>query len=455
MKNNRTIKFETLYSYKYRIRFFAGVVCVVVLLVLFIVGRSHAKYRVTESMPLVNGIINYIPYDFKVIAMYQKDNDGEYEEIEVMPSSGYVINEEKSYCTVDGETKDTNALLYTNDSGEHVIANLQKKSKCYLYFDEYVLAGDQILVGLNKSEDRASGSITGPLTANTTGTVYRVTDDYGDSYVYAGQVTNNWFNFAGYYWRIIRINGDKSVRMIYNGTSTSQTGSGTQIQTNVFNGSYNDNAYVGYMYGTTEANSYSATHTNINNSAIKVALDTWYQNNILNKKDSNEISYDEYVSKEQGFCNDRRIATSSETWWIIDTKTGYGTNATAYAPLSRVLTADNSWYSVQKPILKCGQQNDYFTVSGKGNNDLIYPVGLITSDEVVLSGGWLYTGENYWTMSPYAATDATMFSVYSNGSLSYNRVNLAYGVRPVINLKADVSLTGTGTASDPYVVVGA
>ena len=70
MKNNRTIKFETLYSYKYRIRFFAGVVCVVVLLVLFIVGRSHAKYRVTESIPLVTGTINYKVSDFNLVSLY-------------------------------------------------------------------------------------------------------------------------------------------------------------------------------------------------------------------------------------------------------------------------------------------------------------------------------------------------------------------------------------------------
>ena len=106
-----------------------------------------------------------------------------------------------------------------------------------------------------------------------------------------------------------------------------------------------------------------------------------------------------------------------------------------------------------------------FTVSGssKGNHKLTYPIGLITSDEVVLAGGfggssnnsyYLYTGQYYWTMSPAVYNGyAIVFRVFSDGSLSSgNGVDIANGVRPVINLKADVSFTGEGTASNPYEV---
>ena len=111
---------------------------VVLIISAVILNFTRARYRITQSIPLVNGTINYIPYDFKMVAMYQENDSGEYIEIDTMPSSGYVINEEQSYCTIDGENKDDNANLYTNSNGEHVIANLQKGSKCYLYFDEYV-----------------------------------------------------------------------------------------------------------------------------------------------------------------------------------------------------------------------------------------------------------------------------------------------------------------------------
>ena len=269
----------------------------------------------------------------------------------------------------------------------------------------------EIILADKTIDTSRNGEITGVLTEDTTGTVYSVEDDYGTSYVYAGAPTDNWVYFAGFYWRIIRINGDGSIRMIYNGTTTDQTGEGTQIGTSTYNSSSDDNAYVGYMYGSRGASSYSATHANTNNSTIKGVVDTWYQNSILNKQDSSGQSYDSYVSKEQGFCNDRRVATSSETWWSSDTKRGYGTNTTAYAPFSRFLTTSGGWNtSSQTPTLKCSQSNDYFTVSGssKGNHELTYPVGLITADEVVLAGGfggtanqsyYLYTNQYYWTMS--------------------------------------------------------
>ena len=59
------------------------------------------------------------------MAMYQ-EQDGEYVEVDKMPSSGYVINEEKSYCTIDNVNKDEESVLYTNDNGEHVISGLKK-----------------------------------------------------------------------------------------------------------------------------------------------------------------------------------------------------------------------------------------------------------------------------------------------------------------------------------------
>ena len=117
-----------------------------------------------------------------------------------------------------------------------------------MYFE--ITAKDIILA--NKTIDNSrSGVITGTLEEDTTGTVYSVADDWGTSYVYAGAPTDNWVRFAGYYWRIIRINGDGSIRLIYNGTGTATTGTSTQISTSAYNSLSNDNAYVGYMYGST------------------------------------------------------------------------------------------------------------------------------------------------------------------------------------------------------------
>ena len=72
---------------------------------------------------------------------------------------------------------------------------------------------------------------------------------------------------------------------------------------------------------------------------------------------------------------------------------------------------------------------------------------------------YLFTGENYWTMTPYGylVSDGLnmVFQILSNGYVGSNYVSLSAGVRPVINLKADTLFTGSGTPSDPYTVVGA
>ena len=70
-------------------------------------------------------------------------------------------------------------------------------------------------------------------------------------------------------------------------------------------------------------------------------------------------------------------------------------------------------------------------------------------------GYYLYTGNIYWTMSPYrfSSGNAYVFYVWSDGFLIYNRVDDAFGVRPVISLTTNNTITGSGTISDPYVVV--
>ena len=111
-----------------------------------------------------------------------------------------------------------------------------------------------------------------------------------------------------------------------------------------------------------------------------------------------------------------------------------------------------------------------YTISGssRGNKALTNPVGLITADEVSMAGGvygdinksyYLYTGQQYWTMSPYlfptTNSHVHVFVVWLDGYLSGSPVLYTFGVRPVINIASDVEITGSGTSADPYVVVGA
>ncbi len=278
----------------------------------------------------------------------------------------------------------------------------------------------------------------------TTGTIYKSLDESqydedGEVYYFAGAPTDNWVSFAGFYWRIIRINGDGSIRLIYNGTDTTQTGESTMIDgSQSFNSSYDRSQYVGYMY-----RSGHQQHGNTDNSVVKTVVDNWYNNNLK--------SYEEFISIEAGFCGDREVANGYE--WST---TGSTHN---YAGYERLVTN-------KTPMLKCGNNADLYTIGGSstGNHALTNPIGLITADEVAMAGGvygnvnnnyYLYNGEYYWTMTPSKYPDANVFYVWSNGSFSHANVASMYGVRPVINLAHDVEITGSGTSSDPFVVKGA
>ena len=290
-------------------------------------------------------------------------------------------------------------------------------------------------------------------------------DDYGTSYYYRGNVEDNYVYFAGYYWRVLRVNGDGSIRMIYagdadvidalpnkeevlkNGYNDSET-KYTQIGTSRYNSSYNDNAYVGYMYGTTGSSSYEETHANTNDSTIKTVVDNWYKTNI------EEAGYASYIS-DTLFCNDRSFASNNSG-------TGAGTSTTYYRWRNGPWTSGTN---KTNPRLMCKEQNDRFTLEDTqmGNGDLTYPVGLLTTDEAALAGGYnssnsgyyLYTGNYYWTMSPgnFIGSYAYVRNVASIGIVNYNFIlDASYGVRPVLNLKFGSLKSGSGTALDPYLL---
>ena len=300
--------------------------------------------------------------------------------------------------------------------------------------------------------------------------LYKADDDYTattgmKSYYFRGAVDNNWVKFGkdstgkDIYWRIIRINGDGSIRMIYTGTTaptsstaTVMTGTGTQINatTYQFYSSSDNPSYVGYMF--TEGQQ----HGNGTPSTIKTAIDNWYKTTTL----ETDATTKELVSQDQIFCNDRSATTSDsgtpgEISGSMSASTKY-----YYGAYVRLITN-------KSPQLKCPTASDKFTVNtSNGNGALTYPVGLITADEVAMAGGkfgtgnstyYLYTNQHYWSGSPsifYSAySSASEFIVYSSGSIGINYVvDHGIGARPVVSLSSKVKLSGNGTYSNPYTV---
>ena len=396
-------------------------VVVVAIISAIILNFTRAKYRTTQSMPLLNGTINYTLADLNIVEMYLNG-----EAIDALPDGNYELTEE-SYCTNEKNVKDESITLsYDGSTKAFTVTPFNKKgTKCYLYFDEKASAGDTILAA-----SKPQGQTT-DWTSNGTGITYYYEGDTNE--------VNNWVQFAGFWWRIIRINGDGTIRMIYQGTSANTTGRGTQIGESFFNSSYNNNMYVGYMYTSGQRQGTGSS------SAIKGVLDQWYS------VTSGLTAYSDYIDGNAGFCGDRRVSSGN----------GIGTSVTNYQPYTRI--------SNSSPSLSCEDADIYTTTdSSTGNKSLTYPIGLISADEAMFAGipiwnnsspsNYLCTEEYYWTMSPsfFEGISAYVFNIDSSGSLVDNYyVNRTHRVRPVINLRADVSLTGSGTISDPFKVVGA
>ena len=383
----------------------------------------------------------------------------------ITPNEGYTLDDAEVNCT--GGTLTDNTLTITN---------IRKNITCEVTLQEDgpfksgTLAA-QILIDNPTVSERTDFSVTN--TATTTGTIYQTnkTEDGSTVYYYSGNTTNNWVKFGGFYWRIIRTNEDKSVRMLYAGTS--HTSTTAYIGISNFNEKYNDPMYVGYMYGT--RGSLENNRTNTNNSTIKTKIDTWYQNNLL-------TNYDKYISKTAIYCNDRSVGRGT-----------YNAAAFYYGGYIR-LKSDGA---IKTPTYKCGGNTtgglfestqaveDKFSSSttGGGNGKLTYPIALMTADEVSFSGSvynttlnspyaWYYTNSQgksitsgyYWWVLSSLAWDrsyggAYVFFVSGNNppgrlfSDSLNNTTDAVIIRPALSLKACVKyLSGNGTSESPYEV---
>ena len=289
-------------------------------------------------------------------------------------------------------------------------------------------------------------------------------DDYGTSYYFRGAVTNNYVEFANKCWRIVRVSGDGSVKLIlhndnptgaanpcdsaYNSTSAAFARYSSETYKSAFNTNYNDNAYVGFKYGTPGSSKYEATHANTNNSTILTNLETWYTNNLKTYADA---------IADTVWCNDKTATDKSyDPWGWNPNGLGYGTNTTFYGATQRLVGTSGSAGGTG-PSLKCN--GELSKINSK--------VGLITADELAYAGyaynignATTYLQENatdtyWWSLSPlffdYGGA-LVWYASGSDGSFVRGSVYYIYGVRPSISLKPSTNVTGDGTSENPYIV---
>ncbi len=236
-----------------------------------------------------------------------------------------------------------------------------------------------------------------------------LTNTGNPTYYFRGNVENNHVSFAGHNWRIIRINEDGTVRII-------------------MEAGINNNAFINF-----NSNNNSYTNMYYTNSNVKKVVESWYSTNIGNNSD-----YQQHIVSGSYFCEQAKAKYLS-----------------SYTSGSASMTV----YSSYTPNFKCA-------TDGNGKGIVNASVGLITYDETVFAGGYFRNGNtnyylynptsiSYWTMSPagYGGSPIVWIN-QQDGYIAEYPINASTtrGIRPVLILRADTMVTGSGTSTDPYIV---
>lgn len=257
--------------------------------------------------------------------------------------------------------------------------------------------------------DNQFGELVSPIgTVSTTNEgLLASEDELGQTYYFRGSVDNNYVKMNNLMFRIVRINGDGSVRLVLDNT-------------------LEDNSY--YLRRINKTNEY-LNNMIFDNSDIKKVLDEWYKINLL--------SVDNYIASSN-FCYDNAFYLQNES--------EYFTNS-----YDRIYVSNAASLNCQEGIY-------------------VGKVGLLSIDEVIYAGAskdgtnnsyYLYNPSilnNWWTMSSskvnVQSNNVNNYLITSGGGIDLEgKLNSSYGIRPVISLDKSVKVSGMGTLENPYEIV--
>lgn len=213
-----------------------------------------------------------------------------------------------------------------------------------------------------------------------------------DTFYFRGAITNNYVSFADNIWRIVKINGDGSVKLVLNGIIEP-------------NSSY-----------------YSTDNIKYENNLIDNALNDWYKlylsnysNVIASHKFCNDTLQDENnVYAAYNRISKNFIPNGECLGTTVTTNIGLLT-ADEVAMAGATMAENRNYYLYNEKI-----SSAYYTMtSAKKNNQGYYP-----------------------------------FVVNVNGALNDEIVGTTtLGIRPVINIIKNITATGSGTSDNPYVLL--
>ena len=261
----------------------------------------------------------------------------------------------------------------------------------YTFSNEYFA---QTIISNSTIYQNPQTSIGTEISINDEGLIQDI-DDYGSTYYFRGAATNNYFKFADNMWRIVRINGNNTVKVVLDGTIDNLSTYYDEISNNYFK-------YV--------------------NSNVKKSLESWYDDNLS--------QYDKYIASSKA-C-DYTLYTGSDEY-VFESSQRLEIN---YAPTFNCL---GNKINAKIMLLTA--------------DEIEYAGGLIG---ITNTNYYLYNQNitnQSWTITPAKGNSAEYYPYVLgvSGQLESGTVgNQARAIRPVININKKVTVTGKGTYDNPY-----
>ncbi len=401
------MEFETLKQSHLKRNIIIGVVAVLIISAV-VLNFTRAKYRVTQSIPLVNGTINYSLADLNIVALYI---DGVAAD-ELDSSKNYTLDTTQSTCTYkDGSTIQNLTLNYDSDTKTFTIAPYTTKgTKCTLYFEE-------------SKGTPATDVIEDAYTNNTTTLAY----DEANNLRYIGADPNNYVLFNDELWRIIGVfsedthgvSGQKLIKIIRNdsigniawNSANTNNWSTASLQTTL-NGDYLNGS-----------GSYASTGIKSDTARNMIEIVTWKLGGTSNYTSASNGLASHFYGYERGTT----VYSGRPTTWS-------GKVALMYPSDYGYATSGGSTTNRDACLAKELYNWDSSSFSDCKNND------------------WLYDSSTIqWTLTPHSSQSRRVFYVNGAGCVRSSYAFNSGGVRPSVYLTSNVKiLGGDGTSNSPY-----
>ncbi len=342
-----------------------------------------------------------------------------------------------SYSTrnsVKNSTERSQYYILTNSQTDNYDSVYYKLEGKYITFHHNWYSTSEIFEVINATRSNLTLKRHVVVEKSKESTLSKIEDLYGTSYYYRGDVTDNYLTFNNMCWKIVRIQGDGSTKIILQDPTASCSektneeypfiGEGTY-------GHYGNGEYLG-------SDAYAPAKVDYLNCAtdsstcIEKKLNSWFDSKFTRVKNK----------------------LKEETWYLGDTTNTYKDISVNYYESGLRLAQYNK--NLRKPSLL-----------SQGNPFESY-IAPITADEAALAGTasyeaytsvnhnyYLYVpNRSYFTLSPMLQANGVdkTFKVDSDGSLYINYLDSSNNIRPVLVLNSNVEVSGQGTKSDPYIV---